>query len=465
MDQQDMIVMKFGGTSVQSAAAMRNVIDIVASAAALQKVVVASACSGVTNSLIELAGYAANADVQAVETLLGELTERHRTVCHELVHGTALFQPTLTAVDALCAELRTLCEGIALLRECTERSRAALLSFGERLSTQILVAGFQATGSSAVLVDARTVMRTTGDYLQAQAQMDEIERYAESVLRCHTGEGHIVVTQGFIGADVRGRTTVLGRGGSDLSAAILGAALHADEIQIWTDVSGIYTTDPRVVPSARAVPRMSFAEAGELAYFGAKVLHPDTIRPAIDKGIPVRVLNTFQPRDRGTLLTPELGAGDSGMRAIALKKDCAAVAFIVKPEQSKKQCMAALYTTAERLDIEILAAEGAERHYSVYVAGAAAAEALVRSMQAYAVCRVQPVAVLCICVPRVSTTVDGEKSVADIARVLAPMKPFFFGQLSNNSTVLAVVNEKDGEDALRALHTLIRVAESELVEK
>lgn len=458
-----MIVMKFGGTSVQSAAAMQNVISIVQQSAAREKVVVASACAGVTNKLIELAGYAAQADEPAVQTTLAELAERHRAMCHELLQGTELVEPTLARVDALCAELHTLCEGIVLLRECTERSRAALLSFGERLSTPILAAGFQAVGCSAVLVDARTVMRTSSDYLQAQAQLDDVARYADSGICSHTREGHIVVTQGFIGSDVRGRTTLLGRGGSDLSAAILGAALHADEIQIWTDVSGIYTTDPRIVPQARAVPRMSFAQASELAYFGAKVLHPDTIRPAVDKGIPVRVLNTFQPHDSGTLLTPAVDDASDGIRALALKKECAALALVIKPEQSKKQCMAALYTAAERLEVEILAAEGAERHYSVYVSGVAAAEALSRAMQAYAACSVQPVAVLCICVPRVSAA--STSTMADIAHALAPFQPFFWGQLSTNGTVLAAVEEQHGAEALRVLHSLVRNAEKEITSK
>lgn len=454
-----MLVMKFGGTSVQSATAMQTVIDIVRSTTDDKKVVVASACSGVTNSLIELAGYAAIADTDAVNKAVTSLTERHHTVCQELLFESSLLAPTMARIDALCTELRTLCEGIALLRECTERSRALLLSFGERLSTTILAAGLQATGTSATLVDVRVVMRTNSDYLEARATMSDVEKLAALHLRPLTDRGEIVVTQGFIGADARARTTVLGRGGSDLSAAILGAALDAREIQIWTDVSGICTTDPRIVPDARAVPTMSFAEAGELAYFGAKVLHPDTIRPAIEKGIPVRVLNTFRPQDGGTLLTPQVENADGGIRAVALRRECIMISLVMKPDQNKVRCMAALYATMERLGIETFAAEGAERHYSFYTTGRPAAEVLCRELQPYAQCTIEPIAIICACAPR--TTGEHTSALPEIATALAPFSPISLIQCANNITVLAAVREEYADNALRTVHTLIRMKQVE----
>lgn len=454
-----MLVMKFGGTSVQSAAAMQTVIDIVRSANDDKKVVVASACSGVTNSLIELAGYAATADTDAVATAVTSLAERHRTVCNELLADSSLLDTTLLRVESLCTELRTLCEGIALLRECTERSRALLLSFGERLSTTILAAGLQATGAAATLVDVRVVMRTNSDYLEARASMSDVEKLAALHLRPLTDRGEIVVTQGFVGADARARTTVLGRGGSDLSAAILGAALDAREIQIWTDVSGICTTDPRIVPDARAVPTMSFAEAGELAYFGAKVLHPDTIRPAIEKGIPVRVLNTFRPQDGGTLLTPQVEHAHGGIRAVALRRDCILIALVMKPDQNKVRCMAALYAGMERLGIEAFATEGAERHYSIYTAGLPAAEALCRELQPYARCTIERVAILCACAPHGAG--EHPVSLPEITSALAPFAPVSVLQCANNITVLAAVPEERANDALRAVHALIPIQKAE----
>lgn len=454
-----MLVMKFGGTSVQSAAAMQAVINIVRTTTDAEKVVVASACSGVTNSLIELAGHAAAADTTAVEVVLARLTERHRSVCRELLHDTALLEPTLLHLDILCAELRTLCEGIALLRECTERSRALLLSFGERLSTTILAAGFGAADTPAALLDVRAVMRTDSDYLQARALMQDVEKLVELYIRPSTGRGEVVVTQGFVGADARARTTVLGRGGSDLSAAILGAALDAREIQIWTDVSGICTTDPRIVPDARVVPSMSFAEAGELAYFGAKVLHPDTIRPAIEKGIPVRVLNTFRPQDGGTLLTPQVENADGGIRAVALRRECVMVALVMKPEQSKTQCMAALYTAMERFGIEAFATGGAERHYSLYTTGLAAAEALCRELYPYAQCTIERVAMLCACAPQ--DTTGHSSALPQITAALAPFAPVFLTRCANNITVLAAVYEEYADDALRAVHALVRTEQTE----
>lgn len=447
------LVLKFGGTSVQSAAAMHNVITIVRGIADSRKLVVASACAGVTNSLIELAARAASADSEAVDTLITGLQERHRTICRELLGSAPGIDAAIERVDELCAELRTLCEGIALLRECTERSHAALLAFGERISTAILTAGFIAMGSQAVLIDARQVMRTDSDYVQARAQMSEVAMLAEHIVVPHMEQGAIAVTQGFIGADNRGRTTVLGRGGSDLSAAIFGAAIGADEIQIWTDVSGIYTTDPRIVPQARAVPVMSFAEAGELAYFGAKVLHPDTIRPAVEKGIPVRVLNTFCPSESGTLLVPQLDNPGAGVRAVAVKKGCSLVSFAMLTGYSKAACMAALYRAMEEHSIEALCSEGAECHYSLCTTSAAAAEALGRSVQMYFTFRVQPVALLCACAARDH---GGQAAaLSAMAGALAPVQPLFLGQSTSGAALLAAVPEAHAEDALRAVHNLI----------
>ncbi len=448
------LVLKFGGTSVQSAAAMKNVIDIVCNVSNGGKMVVASACAGVTNGLIELAGSAATADSAIVEGLIADLAERHRTICRELLGGTEWFDTATEQVENLCAELRTLCEGIALLRECTERSHATLLSFGERLSTAILTAGFLAAGVQAVLIDARQVMRTDSDYLQARAQMSEVETLSEMFVRPYLDSGTIVVTQGFVGADNRGRTTVLGRGGSDLSAAIFGAALNVGEIQIWTDVSGIYTTDPRIVPHARAVPAMSFAEAGELAYFGAKVLHPDTIRPAVEKGIPVRVLNTFHPGESGTLLVPHIDNAGGGIRAVAVKKGCVLVSLGMKAGQSKAGFMAAVYTAMERHGVEALCAEGAECHYSFCGASPATAEALCRDLQVFARCHTQHIALLCACAPR-SATVGQALALAEVAGALAPLQPLFITQSSGGAALLSAVPEEHAETALRALHDLI----------
>jgi len=284
-----------------------------------------------------------------------------------------------------------------------------------------------------------------------------VETLSDLFIRPYLDSGAIVVTQGFIGADTRGRTTVLGRGGSDLSAAIFGAALDVDEIQIWTDVSGIYTTDPRIVPHARSVPAMSFAEAGELAYFGAKVLHPDTIRPAVEKGIPVRVLNTFHPDESGTLLMRHIDNPGGGIRAVAVKKGCVLVSLAMKTGQSKADFMAALYAGMERHGLEALCAEGAECHYSFCTMSLAAAEALCSELQSFAHCDIERTALLCACAPR---SESGQfAALAAVAGALASMQPRFAMQSAGGAALLAAVPEEYADAALRVVHDLIPVVE------
>ncbi len=322
-----MIVTKFGGTSVENAAAMRNVAAIVHERLSRRPVVVSSACAGVTNTLLKLARTAIN-DVDESLSLVEGLRTRHRGIIAEL------FQCPLrtrleSELDVMMNELRDLAKSIAILGELTNRSLDTFASFGERLATMILSEFMNTQGMNAVHVSARDVIKTTDDYTRAVPLQDEIVPLAQRLIGEQVKAGRVVVTEGFLGSTRNGIPTTIGRGGSDFSAAILGAALDAEEIQIWTDVDGMMTSDPSIIPSALLIPEMTFREAAELAYFGAKVLHPSTIIPAVKKNIPVRILNSRRPNVEGTVIVAEPQRAHSrAVKAIANKRNITMVTII-----------------------------------------------------------------------------------------------------------------------------------------
>ena len=306
-----MLVLKFGGTSVGIPAHCERALEIVAARRAADPVIVVSALSGVTNMLVELC----RAGAPRAE-LLAKLDERH------LDHAAHLGVP----FDVVTTRLATLRADPALSRPdaIVRADRDRILAFGERLAAALFAAALTKRGLAARALHAGDAGLITDDHFgQAHPMPEAPERLRASF---QAGAG-IAVFTGFIGATRDGRTTTLGRGGSDYSAAYIGAALGADEIQIWTDTSGMLSADPRVVPEARPVPRLSFAEACELAYFGARVLHPKTLLPAMERGVPVRILNTARPEDPGSLITSEAEASAEGWRvkSIASKSGITAV--------------------------------------------------------------------------------------------------------------------------------------------
>jgi aspartate kinase len=315
-----MIVMKFGGTSVEDAAAMRNVVSIVRRARVRRPLVVASACAGVTNGLLALARSAREAGKEKALDRLEDLRVRHRKVAHDLFAGEILFT-VQSQVDALMDELRDLVKSIAILGELTDRSLDTFAGFGERLSTLLLFHAMKQEGIPSVLINAQDVMITNADFTRAAPRFEIINARTRDLIAPRLESGQVVITQGFIGATEDRIPTTIGRGGSDYSAAIFGAALDAEEIQIWTDVDGVMTSDPSVIPEARVIEEMTFREAAELAYFGAKVLHPATILPAVQKNIPVRVLNSKRPDVPGTVIVARGGEqSDRVVKSIAYKE-------------------------------------------------------------------------------------------------------------------------------------------------
>jgi aspartate kinase len=299
------VVMKFGGTSVADAAAFENVARIVSAERAASPVVVVSAMSGVTDALLA-------ATVESV----GPVFSRHLTTAEQLLQGSESerFAEFVKRAEVQVREL------LRSRNPSNHKSvQDAVVSFGEILSSTLMAAVLNQRGVEARQVDARRCIITDDDHTCATPLMRETFTRTENELRPLVESGVVPVLGGFIAATLEGATTTLGRGGSDYTAALIGAALRANEIQIWTDVTGVLTADPRVVPNAQTIDRLSYSEAAELAYFGAKVLHPKTIQPAIENSIPVRICNSRLPQERGTLVGPQSETSSRAIKAIAHK--------------------------------------------------------------------------------------------------------------------------------------------------
>jgi aspartate kinase len=298
-----MIVVKFGGTSVGDADAIERAAEIVRGRIPRRPLVVVSALAGTTNSLLAIAKQASKGQLIGAIRGVEGLRERHLRECETLLANDAQCADVAAELSAMFDELASLAEALSVLGDLTPRSLDAIASKGEQLSAQLTTAVFRARGIPAELVDAREVMITDGRFTKAEPRLDRIEEASQRVIRPLLSMDKVPVVGGFIGATEQGIITTLGRGGSDYSASLFGAALHADTIEIWTDVDGMLTADPRVVDGARVIERIRFDEASELASFGAKVLHPNTIAPAVRRGIPVFIYNSRRPEGTGTRIT------------------------------------------------------------------------------------------------------------------------------------------------------------------
>lgn len=298
-----MIVVKFGGTSVGDAEAIERAAGIVKSRLPRQPAVVVSALGGATNSLLAIGEQSAKGHLIGALRGVEALRERHFQQCEKLLGTSEAGAEVAAEMSASFDELASLAEALSVLGHATPRSFDAIASFGEQLSSQLVAAFFMLRGIAAEHVDARDVFITDDCFMSADPQIDAIAEAARDVVQPLIQRGKVPVLGGFIGRTAGGITTTLGRGGSDYSASLLGAALHADSIEIWTDVDGMLTGDPRVVKGSRLIEQIRFDEASELASFGAKVLHPNTIAPAVRLGIPVFIYNSRNPGGKGTRIT------------------------------------------------------------------------------------------------------------------------------------------------------------------
>jgi len=346
-----MIVMKFGGTSVQDAAAMSQSANIVTSQSAQKPIVVLSACSGITNKLVQLST-AIISNHKFADTIITGIIEHHRTVVKELSVSEEIRAQLKVAVEKKIEEFTTFLKGITLLKECTPRSTDTLLSFGEFFSTTIFTYLLQDLGLKSVFVSAKDCIKTSRDFGRAIVDYEASKQSIQQIIPSILEQADCIVTQGFVGS-FEGITTTLGRGGSDFSAAVFGYALSTKEIQIWTDVSGVYTTDPRMVPTATTIPQLTFDEIRDLSVYGAKVLHPETILPAVKSSIPVKVLNTFRPEDVGTVIhtVPMKSIGKA--KAVSALKQCLTFSIFVPIEQESEIVLQTVFTKLQNEGISV----------------------------------------------------------------------------------------------------------------
>lgn len=318
-----LIVMKFGGTSVGSPAALEKVIQIVGKAkqAGHEVVVVVSAMNGVTNLLLDSAYKAEAGDETAAHQARAEIARKHAEATLHFLGQTPLREAVLAEINTILDEFEALCHGIHVLGELTPRALDVIGGLGERMSVPQVTALLNHANIPAQGIAATELIVTDDRFGSAVPLIDQTRAKSQAALGAILAAGRAPVVTGFIGATETGIQTTLGRGGSDYSATIIGRAIDADEVWIWTDVNGVMTADPRIVPEAHPISHLSYAEISELSFFGAKVLHSQAIRPARRVGIPVRILNTFEPEHPGTLISEEAPESNRTVKAVTVIKN------------------------------------------------------------------------------------------------------------------------------------------------
>lgn len=444
-----MIVMKFGGTSVMDPVAIDRTAQIVQGRLAQRPLVVVSAMAKVTDALLA-AGKAAGGGRrdEALELAHG-LRQRHRQTARALVDD-AQYQTLSAELDREFDTLDELLKGIAAVGELSPRSSDYVVSFGERLSSKIVAEAYKARGIRAALCDARQVMITNADFGQAIPQVSQIEHRAKNLVQPLLDDAQVPVMGGFIGATEAGVQTTIGRGGSDFSAALLGAALDAEVIEIWTDVDGMMTTDPRLCAEARRIRVISFEEAAELAYFGAKVLHPATVLPAVRKNIPVRVLNSRNPTNEGTLIVSRAPQSHATFKAIAAKKRITIVDVVAARMLGAHGFMKTIFDIFDRHHCSIDVVSTSEVSISLTVDSNEAIPAIARDLSKIAdVKYAGRNAIVCLVGENIRET---PQIAARVFTALGDINVRMISQGASEINITFVIDEDDVPEAVRRLH-------------
>jgi aspartate kinase len=428
--------MKFGGTSVEDAVAIDRSCGIVAQRISRKPFVVVSALAGTTNGLLEAGRLASERKLDEALAIVAPLEKRH----------TDLLPSTAADFAALRELLRALCA----IGELSARTRDLIASYGEVLSSQIFTGRLRKHGHDAVHIDARQCIVTDDSFGSAAPLIGMIRGNLQKTARPHLDAGRVVVMGGFIGSTQSGATTTLGRGASDYSAAIAGSALDAEEIQIWTDVDGLMTTDPRIVPTAWKVKETSFAEASELAYFGAKVLHPATVLPAVDKNIPVFILNSRKPAGSGTRITRDAIPCKNLIKAIAVKRGITAVTVSSSRMLMAHGFLRALFDVFDRKRVSVDMIATSEVSVSLTLDNAAKLPDILEDLRALGEVKIdEKLTLLCLVggnlryTPGVAAEVFG--SIRDINVLMV-------SHGASNINMSFLVDQKDADAAVHKLH-------------
>src|SRR5580765_6960215 len=443
--------MKFGGTSVADPDAINRLIGIVRQQQAKTNsapVVVVSGLSGVTDKLVAIAQLAEDGASDKAAAEVQALLERHLSVAAAVTSASRA--AALAEVRREIEELNGLVHALSVLREVSPRSRDAVHAVGEVVSSRIVAAAFADHGIASAWVDARTVLITDAEHNAAAPDMMETaDRVTERVAPL-IASGRVVVLGGFIGSTANGITSTLGRGGSDYSAAIFGSCLDADEIQIWTDVDGMLTADPRIVPQPHLVPQLSFNEASELAYFGAKVLHPSTILPAVTKNIPVRILNSRRPENTGTLITAQADHPGGRLTALACKRDVTVIDITSTRMLMAHGFLRRLFEVFERFKTAVDVVTTSEVSVSVTIDDTRRLDALVENLRHFAEVACEPEMAIVSAVGenlRSDATLFG-RAIAALDRI--PLR--LVSQAASRTNITFVLRDADVPEAMTRLH-------------
>jgi bifunctional aspartokinase / homoserine dehydrogenase 1 len=462
------LVMKFGGTSVGDAAAIRRTAGLIARSheAVGPTAVVVSAMSKVTDLLLRGAAGATAGDEAAFRQAAADLREKHGTAVADLLPPSAERDALMAELNRFIDRFEALCQAMLILGEATPRALDTVSGMGEQMSARLVAAYLRHQGYPAQALDATELIVTDDNFQAAAPLLPETTARCQQNLRPLLENGLIPIITGFIGATADGVTTTLGRGGSDYSAAILGQALAADEVWIWTDVDGVMTADPRLVPTARTISQLSYREVAELAYYGAKVLHPKTIRPVVENGVPLRIKNSFNPEHPGTLIVENYEAANGAIKGVTAVANLALITVEGKGMMGVPGIAARAFGAVAETRVSVLLITQASSEQSIcFAVPDAAAERVVASLErAFAAELAQ----------RDIDRIWAQRDVAIVTIVGAGMRgtPGIAGQIftalgqrqvnviaiaqgSSECSISLVVEGRDGGTAVKRIHDLI----------
>ncbi|HWE86209.1 MAG TPA: lysine-sensitive aspartokinase 3 [Terracidiphilus sp.] len=447
-----LVVMKFGGTSVEDPAAIARTAAIVAGRVAAGKtpVVVVSAMARVTDQLLRCAACSSLGDRTGALAISSRLRSRHRDTAAALVKEQKEAAALVNWIDQKFDQLDEVLRGLAAILELTPRISDLIVSYGERISSRMIAAAFAERGVNAEHVDARDIVVTDSQFQRAIPIDTIIEKRTAEKLRPLIGEGKVPVIGGFIGSNEAGITTTLGRGGSDFTAALLGGAMQAEAIEIWTDVDGIMTSDPRVCPDALRVKVISFEEAAELAYFGAKVLHPATILPAVRKNIPVLVLNSRNPANEGTRIISLAPHCKSPFKSIAVKKKLSIIDVVASRMLMTHGYMKEIFTIFDKYQTPVDMVSTSEVSVSLTVDSNDKLPLIAAELSKLADVKYEGKKAL-VCM--VGEDIRGQNGMA--ARVFSAIRHINVRMISQGASEINMsfmIEEDDADEAVRSLH-------------
>jgi aspartate kinase len=445
-----MVVQKFGGTSVADPDAIRRLIEIVRTARTRDgagPAVVVSAMSGVTDGLLRVAADAAAGKLDDARNGVEKVRERHLTAARDLAPGQAELE---TQIHEQCDHLLSIVTTIGDVHEVPPSVSDVVAATGELLSSRLVAAAASHAGLPGAWVDARRAIITTDEHMVARPLADETNAALKATVGSAIAAGRVPVLGGFVGSTPAGHTTTLGRGGSDYSGALVGAGIGASEIQIWTDVDGMLTADPRVIANPKLVPHLSFAEAAELAYFGAKVLHPATILPAVEHDIPVRILNSRRPEGTGSVITASPAPNATPVTALAAKRDLTVIDITSSRMLMAYGFLRKVFEIFEKYRTSVDVVTTSEVSVSVTVDDRRNLDALTAELRELGEVAVEPeMALLCA----VGDRLRGEPEIA--ARVVAVLEEVplrMISQAAARRNITVILRQADLPHAMQRLH-------------